>query len=268
MGYAPSQVVEGQPRVGLPFGLFSVLSLRESSDPHWANGITWEAMTCDPVSAIDDPDCNTVITMHFADSSNTGVATAFTTYGSYLCGTPGGRTLEQGQESATAHLLAREEAQAEFQVWKRLATYPPTILGGGTALSVSQALATLENWLGGTYGSLGVIHAPRGAVEAMGKRYAQPSGSRLSTTIGTPVVAGSGYVSGTTPTGGSAASAGEAWVLASPALFGYRGQVFTSSDRPEDLLDTGHNNLYAVAERQYVVGFDPCGVAAVKMNLA
>jgi hypothetical protein len=46
-------------------------------------------------------------------------------------------------------------------------------------------------------------------------------------------------------------------VYATSGIFGYRSDVFTSSNRPGDLLDRNVNNLYAVAERQYLVGWDP-----------
>ena len=261
MGYAPPQVVEGQPRVGLPFGLFSALTLRESTDPHWANGIEWEAMTCEPVSGIDDPDCETDIEKFFRDMIEIGSATSFTVYGSAKCGTPGGAAFQRGEEFAQAHLLAREEAQAEAQVWARLSAQADRPQGN-TALSPVEALAALEDWLGAEYGSLGVVHGSRGAVTALDTLVCA-SGSRLTTKVGTPVVAGGGYTNQTAPGGGAAATTGQAWVMVSPALFGYRGQVFTSRT-----LDHAKNDMYALAERNYVVGFDPCGVAAVLMDIS
>lgn len=263
MGYGAPQVVEGQPRVSLPFGLFSTLTLREASDPHWANGIEWEAMTCDPASGIDDPDCETEINKFFRESGVTGEATPFIVYGSAKCGTPGGRALQDSEAEAIAHLLAREEAQAEAQVWQRLALEATDVNTGG-ALSPLSALAALEDWLGQVYGSLGVISSSRG-VATLWSQYLTTSGSRLLTKVGTPVAAGGGFP-GSSPAG-AAPTAGEFWAFASPALFGYRGQVFTSSDRPGDLLDRGKNDLYAVAERNYIVGFDPCGVGAVRVDL-
>ena len=261
MAFAPPQVVEAQPRQALPFGIFSALSLRESADSHWANGVEWEAMTCDPVSGINDPNCDTDIEFMFADSGLLGEASGFAVYGSYNCG-PIGRPLPKAEEMATAQLLAREEAQVEAQVWGRLAAAAHDVNPGG-ALDPVEALAALEDWLGGVYGSLGTIHGSRGAATILSK-FVMPSGSRLLTKIGTPVIAGGGYP-GTSPAGAPAA-AGETWVLASPALFGYRGQVFNSSSRKGDLLDRGTNDLYAIAARNYVVGFDPCGVAAVRLN--
>lgn len=261
MGYGPPQVVEGQPRVGLPFGLFSVLSLRESSDPHWSNGIEWETMTCDAVSGFSDPGCETDFELFFREGSQIGEATPFSVYGSAKCGTPGGNAYQMSEENAITHLLAREEAQAETQVWNRIAAAKTEDLtGGGTALSPGAALAVLEDWMGAVYGSLGVIHGSRAAVSRL-DTLISANGSRLTTNLGTPVIAGSGYRNQAAPAGEAQAAAGEAWMLASPALFGYRGQVFTTK-----ALDHRHNDMYAIASRNYVVGFDPCGVAAVLVD--
>jgi hypothetical protein len=116
--------------------------------------------------------------------------------------------------------------------------------------------------MGNDYGSLGVIHGSRGAVTKF-DTLVNPSGSRMLTKVGTPVVAGAGYTKQAAPAGGATATASQAWVLASPALFGYRGQVFTSK-----AFDQTKNDMYALAERNYVVGFDPCGVAAVLMDIS
>ena len=45
-------------------------------------------------------------------------------------------------------------------------------------------------------------------------------------------------------------------------MFGYRSEVFTPSATGGDLFDPRRNDLYAVAERTYLLGFDTCGVAA------
>jgi hypothetical protein len=116
--------------------------------------------------------------------------------------------------------------------------------------------------MGDGYGSLGAIHADRGAASLWSTNGAvKASGQRLLTTVGTPVSAGAGYP-GTSPSG-AAAAAGETWVFAAPAMFGYRGSVQSTS-----ALDRGRNDFLAIAERNYVVGFDPCGVGAVRMTIA
>jgi hypothetical protein len=83
--------------------------------------------------------------------------------------------------------------------------------------------------------------------------------------LGTPVAAGAGYP-GSGPAG-EAAAAGTQWMFVTPAMFGYRSEVFPSSAVRGDLLDRSKNDLYAVAERNYVLGFDPCGVGAVLVDL-
>jgi hypothetical protein len=364
MGYGARQVVAGQPRIGLPFGLFSVLSLRNAEDQHWTNGIEWEAMTCDPASGFADPNCTDPQEKFFTSMVERGEADSFVVYGSAKCGMPGGRADLQAEEAATAHLLAREEAQAERYVWSMLAAQA-TDLNPAGALDPDAALAALEKWLGGVYGSLGVLHGDRGAVTLWNNNSKlRVSGSRLVSTLGTPIVAGAGYngvgpdaagslasqrgslVSYTSGVGsytltfkgetsppiylaGTLADAqaalntmsvfqapdnvvvtgapttlvltwqspgpqpnisldisqvdgigagnaswnhtilndgaapvveGETWVYASPALFGYRGAVLS-----HQAFDQRQNDMYALAERQYVVGFDPCGVAAVRM---
>jgi hypothetical protein len=261
MAFGPPQVVEAQPRVGLPHGLFSVLTLRNADDPHWANGIEWEAMSCSPVTALstfDNPDCSTQFNKQFAPANSRGSAFGFGVYGSAKCGTPGGRIDQKAEEFATADLLAHEEKQAEFVVWKRMAAQATDLHPSG-ALDPLPALSALEEWMGDVYGSLGVIAGSRGVV-SLWSQYIKASGSRLLSQIGTPIAAGAGFP-GTSPAG-AAAAAGEAWVFASPALFGYRGEVFTAS-----ALDRNKNDFYAMSERNYVIGFDPCGVGAVRMNI-
>ena len=137
-----------------------------------------------------------------------------------------------------------------------------TVAGAG----VAETVGLLENWLATNYGSVGVIHMTRqAAVIGLAREVLVTSGGRLTTQLGTPVAAGSGYP-GTGPAG-QAAAASTSWIFATPALFGYRSEVFDSSDRSGDLFDRSLNNLYAVAERSFLLGFDPCGVAAALATL-
>jgi len=266
MAQAPPVRVEGLPREVLPHGLFSVLQLRPSPEEREAaSGVVWQAVGCDPASGYDDLGCYDIdgvlvedpetFDPHFNDPCLVGQATPFTVVGSALSHMPG---RDEAREVATAALLAGEQSQAERALWRRLALQATDVHPSG-ALDPYQALAALEQWLGAEYGALGAAHGDRGAVSLLSKRV-EAKGPRLLTRIGTPVVAGGGYP-GTSPAGAAAAT-GETWLMASPALFGYRGQVFYSTAR-----DHAHNDSYALALRNYVVGFDPCGVAAVRMNI-
>lgn len=282
-GPAPSALVEGPPRQPLPFGLFSVLTPRPEGDSRWENGVKWETLTCEPVSGRSGPGCNDVaddqgdfpedvIGLPKALGRNagaTGEAAAFAVYGHFNC-SPVGFSPELAQERATAHLQAREEARVEQALWTGDLGNTPNLtadavdLTSGGAVSPAAALARLEDFIATEYGSLGVLHLSRGAVTILSSlTLVSQVGQRLVTAVGTPVVAGAGYP-GTDPDGNVAADT--TWAYASPALFGYRGEILPSSARPGDLLDRSTNDLYAIAERPYVLGYDPCGVGAAAFN--
>lgn len=205
-----------------------------------------------------------------SNKGENGEATEFTVYGHFNC-SPVGYSAQAAQDMATMHLLSREEARVEQAFWSGdLGNVPnladdATTLGGG-AVPLATGVALLEDFLATEYGSLGVIHMTRGtATICASEDLVNTTGGRLTTTLGTPVVAGAGYP-GTSPAG-AAAAVGRAWLYASPAIFGYRSEVFTSSNRGGDLFDRAQNDLFAVAERTYLLGYDPCGVAAVEVLL-
>lgn len=271
---APAALVEAPARQPLPFGLLSVLAPRPSGDGRWMNGITWEALGCDPVSGIGQPDC---------EPGEGGITTAvglpknldkrdaedpefeaFTVYGTHTC-SPVGNSLENAQQKATQHLQAGEEARVEQAIWTG-DLYTDTDAEGfaesaedAGAGSLTVAIANLEQWLASNYGSVGVLHMTvKTAALAVTKGIAEVKNNRLVTKMGTPIVAGAGYP-GTGPTG-QAPAAGSTYVYATPALVGYRSDIFPGADT-EGGFDRAVNNLTAVAERVYSVGWDNCGTA-------
>lgn len=275
MAFAPAPVVDGQPRVALPYGLFSVLTPRTSADAHWQNGVQWETLSCDPAGGIGDPNCETPsettgLPKEFIANGDLGEASPFTVYGTYAC-SPVGHTVDYAQERATEHLLAREEARVEQALWTGdldNGGFAPgaTSVGVGT-LSVTQGIAALEAWIATTYGSLGVIHLTReAALIAVAQGSVIAKGSTLYTGLGTPVVAGAGY-DGSDPDGEDP-EAGTSNVYATPALLGYRSDVFAGAEPVAAGFDRLLNDLYAVAERTYVIGYDPCGTATAVVTLS
>ena len=263
MAFAPAALVEPPVRAPLPYGLFSVLLWRPDGEGRWRNGASWESGTCDPARGIGDvacdPDVDTIgLPKDLSWDQLAGAASPFTVYGVWAC-SPVAATPERAEEMARAHLLAREEARVEQALWLGdLGNVPNltaavTAAGAGatvTGATVEEAWGELEGLLGAEYGSLGVIHAPRKhALVALAKGILETSGGRLRTKLGTPVAAGAGYPD-------------EGRIIGTGALFGYRTDVFVPSARAGDLLDHTRNDLYAVAERSYLIGFDPCGVGA------
>lgn len=283
MAIAPASTIEAPPRVPLPFGLFSVVSFPTAVPERWENGVTWVATTCDPAGGIGAPDCvpANIIGMPKDLDPNLGAAgeaTPFTVYGHFSCL---GWTMEESQQKAVDHLLAREEQRVEQAFWTGdLGNVPnlqgagpdvpaPTVLAGGTAMGPAQGLALLEDFVGANYGSQGVIHLTRGAaLQATALRVLEDRGTMLQTQIGTPVVAGGGYPgTGPSDTTPAANAAGTSWAYATPAVFGYRSEVFDQTANFGG-FDRGTNTMTTVAERSYLLGFDPCGVAAVLLDLS
>jgi hypothetical protein len=269
--------------VALPFGLFSTFTFRPNGAERWEAGIAWESIPCDPADGIGYFDwvtpANTIgLPKDFTEETpGDRVATPFTVYGHFKC-SPTGWSPEQAQTRSDEHLTAREEARVEQALWTGDLGNVPNLAGanmdagssvelfGGLAAKPGRGLGVLENHIATEYGSLGIIHMSRAIASVMiSLGLLEARGGRLVTTLGTPVAAGAGYPS--SGVAGEAAPANQAWAFASPALFGYRSDIFTSSNRSGDLLDKSQNVLYAVSERNYLLGFDPCGVGAVLIDL-
>lgn len=261
MAMAPATVVDPIARTALPFGLLSAVTPRPVGNSRWENGVEWEPLACGPASGIGEPDCDpetpTVgLPKTFPVPGGVDEATAFTIYGSYEC-SPMGHTLEYAQERATEHLLAREEARAEQAVWTGDLGNTPNFAEGADSATAAQepalAIAEAEQYIATAYGSLGTIHMSRYLAAIMlGEELLEVRGTRLYTRLGTPVIAGAGYP-GTSPSG----TAGW-WIVAAPALMLYRSEIFPASNRTGDLLDRLQNNLFGMAERRYLVGWDDC----------
>lgn len=192
-----------------------------------------------------------------------GEGSPFTVYGHHTC-SPIGNTLEWAKEQARQHLVLREEARVEQALWTGdlgnvpnfagANGYPAIPSAGSFPLAQAwRAVSRLEQEIAQRYGALGVLHMSREVASILtddGKL--SVAQGRITTALGTPVVAGTGYSSNK--------------IVATPALFGYRSEVFDSSDQPYDLLDRAVNDLYAIAERTYVLGFDPCGAVSATLT--
>lgn len=254
---APPAPVAAPARTALPYGLGSVLGWRTGD--RFMTGVTWVTLTCDPAGGRGGPHCDPEDVVGLPkDLTGERViadATPFIVYGHDQCAIGGGNTPQVGQEFATNHLLAREEARVEQALWFGDLGNTPNFVGAngydapvdlGEFGDALLALAAIEQGLAEQYGSLGVIHMSRATATLLGKHLDKRGGRLYTRGLDTPVVAGTGYPDNA--------------IVGSGALLGYRGDVITSSNRPGDLLDRADNVMYAVAEREYVIGFDPCPV--------
>lgn len=267
-------VVVGPPHVQNSYGLFSVVNFLQPGDdqPYWeSGGVTWEAFRA-LLDALGEAGSTTGLPK---DTDSAGrwfekvTARPFTVYGSFT-GTPIGRgSLADIQARALDHLLAGEQARAEFELWSGRSGAAPNLANNdgdpaapapvdlGTAAEPTEWIARCEEFLANTYGNRGVIHMSRAnLVRAAHDGAISPNGSVMLTAAGTPVVAGTGYTSDL--------------VKASPAILGMRSEVFFSQNRADsgDGLDVRNNDYYALAERTYLLGFDPTGVGTVTTGVA
>ena len=261
--YAPAAVVAPPDISPAPFGLFSQMTLSDFAGDRWENGVTWEGPTCDAVLAYTAT-CETP--PNFSVYSDGGVndsAVAYYVRGSYKC-SPVGRSISEAQDRATANLLAGEQAAVEARFWTELADATP-LLGNVAGESVSTALGLLEAYIVTQTGGSGVIHVPRSLIPTLAEHnLISTSGQRMTTILGTGVSAGN-YVGN--PSDLADPPAGFGYMAVTPPLVGQRGEIFTGSDRPGDLLDRAQNNLYALAQRGYLIGHSTCGTALVTAKI-
>ena len=131
-------------------------------------------------------------------------------------------------------------------------------LNGGAATNPVEALALLEEQIGGTKKG-GLIHATPATVSYWSwyRLIQEPTKQgELYTLSGTPVVCGYGYI-GAHPDGGATPSATEDWAFATgpveiwrePAITIYPGSY-------KEALNRSNNNLTYRAERTYVITWD------------
>lgn len=256
-------------RTPFPYGLFSVIDF--NSAQHFSQGVQWETLSGDSVSGIADwfeacGDDIVGIPKGFASLNDLGTATAFTVYGSYRCA-PIGYPLEHAETMAAEHLRVHEQAFIEHALWTGNMGNIPNFsdaVSNGSSKDRAPALADVEQYIVDHYGSLGVIHVPRSdAVRFLADLLFKEEGGRLYTQIGTPVVAGAGYPLTSPMTG-----AGGHYLVGTGALIGERSDVFAPSASRGDLLDRDRNDLYAIAERNYVIGYDMDPPIAAQFNIS
>jgi hypothetical protein len=260
-------VAVGPPHVQNPYGLFSVVNFLQPGDaqPYWeSGGVTWEAFTA-LLDALGEAGSSTGLPKNTENDDRwfeKETASPFTVYG-FFKGTPIGRgNLSALQARALDMLLAGEQARVEHELWAGTSGGTPNLATdttdlGSVAGDLVEAVALCEEFLANTYGNLGVIHMSRAnLVRASASGALKPQGSLMITPAGTPIVAGTGYTSDL--------------VKCSPAIMGMRSEVFYSQNRADagDGLDVHNNDFYALAERTYLLGFDPTGVGTVTTGVA
>lgn len=272
-----------------PYGLLTAVEMRGSDDVHWQGGVEWQTVcggggttydecvwlnattglvitgavpkvpTADmstwgatPFTVYEEIDCSPV---GFYDDSEKRVREVFLRNEQYKVeqvfwtGAVGGQSPAQYPHLASTSTVVATEASG-FTVTLQNATTTIT----GTGLCAQAALGALEGAFADCYRGTGVIHVPVDLIPYFDEAYLlHREGNRLVTTNGNTVVAGSGYP-GTSPAG--AVTADHLWIYMTPPVFAYRSNIRVFSR--ETTLDRSVNTVKAIAERNYVLGYDCC----------
>lgn len=268
----------------LPYGLWDTIQTPSPDGVHWQQGVTWtercptgdttydECLAVTGTGAPPEPPAKTAN----VDQSSRG-ATPFTVYAEFDCSPVG---LGDAQSIAQDALARVEQLQVEEAFWTGVAggqavVFPhlaanAEVLDGEVVLQsvatptvtgadVAHALGVLEQQLAGCYAGQGLIHVPRSALATLAAwNLLEQRDGGLFTPGGNRIVAGGGYT-GTGPDGTTPAD-GTTWIYATGAAWGYRSDVYFSQVR--DSLNRSSNTLRLLAERNYLIGFECCLLAA------
>ncbi len=282
----PRHLVPPPAAIPRPFGLLSVAEVRDDADPHWRNGIEHET-TCGTVGATWDG-----CAVEDDVPAKTGVrgvppreASAITLYAADPCST-GGRSYRAARERATQVLLDGEgpalESLTESGRVSPLTGASPVpddampltfaadgvVAPGGLSASIAAAVASAEQYArSGLVGSLGVLHLPSAVASFIGDRLIR-SGSRLETTLGTPVLAGNYLArSDLVPVQDGPDDASLAYLWVTGPLVVYRGEVVTVGSADRDAIDRTVNDRTVIVERTYAVSWG-CRTIAIPFPLS
>ena len=262
---APKQRIEAPVTRRLRTGLFSRFAPIEDSSIRWENGVTWEDVARTPIGTIGQyQKPGTVAGLPKVLDKPKGLTVEsmepLTVYATFRT-TPLDHSPEEAVAIAAQRLAQYEEYAVENALWSGVG-------GAGAALTKVQEWANSAGaqpaegaWSAAekyahTPGVAPTFHISQrlGSMLA-GRQYIKvdPQSGEAYTRMGTPVVFGDGY-DDTPP------------IIAStgPILI-YRGDVFTSTNGAGG-FDKGTNDLTAVAERQYVIAFNPDDAYFVKVS--
>jgi|SRR5687768_4860944 len=268
----------------LPYGLWDTIQTPSPDGMHWQQGVTWpercptgdttydECLSVTGTGAPPEPAAKTAN----VEQTNRG-ATPFTVYARFDCSPVG---LGDAQTAAQDALARVEQQQVETALWTGAAGGQPVVfphlaadtevLDGNivlqtvaspvvTGADAAHALGALEQELAECYAGQGLIHVPRSALPTLAAwNLLEARDGALYTTAGNRIVAGGGYT-GSGPDG-EAPAAGTTWIYATGAAWGYRSDVYVSQVR--DSLNRSANTLQMLAERNYLIGFECCHLAA------
>lgn len=251
---APKQRIEAPVTQRPTGGLFSQFAPIEDSSIRWENGVTWEDVARTDIGSIGQyQKPGTVKGLPKTLDTPRGVTLEslepLTLYAVFRT-TPLDHTPEEAVAIAAQRLAQYEEFEVEKALWSGVKGAGPALVNVQEWANNSGPQDAESAWnatehYARTPGIRPTFHVSRrlcGLLTARQMFECKPDGT-FQTKMGTPVVAGYGYVD-KPPV-----------IVSTGPIQIYRGDVFTSTNGAGG-FDKGQNDLTAVAERQYVIAYN------------
>ena len=253
-------IIAPKQRIGAPAtqpprgGLFSQFAPIEDSSIRWENGVTWEDVARTDIGSIGQyQKPGTVKGLPKVLDTPKGVTVEslepLTLYAVFRT-TPLDHTPEEAVAIAAQRLAQYEEYEVEKALWSGVKGAGPALINVQEWANNSGPQDAESSWnatehYARTPGIRPTFHVSRRLCSLLTARQmfeCLPDGT-FRTKMGTPVVAGYGYVD-KPPV-----------IVSTGPIQIYRGDVFTSTNAGGG-FDKGQNDLTAVAERQYVIAYN------------
>lgn len=268
----PPLYTDPPPAGPVRYGLFTAARGPLELPPHARmGGIEFEPDTCGVAYAYTAACPATDQAEKTFDTAGSVQAEPYVIYASIVCA-PTGRTPAEQSRRAVARLLAGEQTVAEAALWSGAGVgAAPTLTGAGATVVTSTLtgfaarIGALEAAFYAEHGYQGTIHVNSAAAEtAAAAHTVEQNGAVKQTKLGSIWSFGAGY--GTTGPAGAAADAGSVWAFITPPVTLWRATDINTPD-PAMTLDRATNQMYALAEREYLHAWDCDTVFAIQVPL-
>jgi hypothetical protein len=275
MAFQPADVIAAPEPGPLRYGIFNVAT-GPLSMPSRAGvaGVTYDPVGCGTARGYPAECDDTPPTKVFDPNVGEQETKPFVVYSSLVCGAAG-YTPGYLASKVRRRLMAVEQHGVEEAVWSgaiggvTLGNLP-TFQGGGVQIltataGLNTAIGLLEDYAGSVYGYEPVLHVEARLAQRLGAQGGvRQDGALKRTTMGTPIVFGSGYP-GTSPAG-VAAVANHAWIYITGRVTLWRADDIFIPQR-EAVMNKTTNQISLIAEREWMAAID-CFVAAIDVDLS
>ncbi|MFM9590716.1 cupin [Streptomyces scabiei] len=266
--------VKAVPGTPLPHGLLGgCTDVIDATDPHELLGTDWRPLSCseahDTTWCPDDGESpGGTFPEKVFDRPGTCTAAPVTIYAGSECTTMGWTYQEAVKHARETLRMGEQRALEEWFMREVLCTIGDDLTPAAGAVSISQGIGVLENWLGTEYGGAGVLHVPVGAGALLGCcNIVHMDEGAPRTLAGNCVILGAGYAANVGPPDCTTADPGEAWLYATSPIRVRREPPATVPGTDAASVNTVTNDRRVLAERTFVVEIACCRAAAVRVTL-